>query len=133
MWLLIGISVITFLGAIGIWSTRLFALRRGETLPYYDYYVFRIVRTKIEELYGLHLHERLSTLVQKFRQQLFVVLKSLFLIFKSLTVSIEHRLLMLMNVIRGRREEQMNTIPSAFIGKLKNHKEGLQGSNRTLA
>jgi len=133
MWLLIGISGITFLGAAGIWGTRLLALRRGETLPYYDYYVFHIIRTKVEELYGLHLHERLFTLVQKFRQQLFVILKSLFLIFRSLTVSIEHRLLMLMNIIRGRREERVGTLPSAFIGELKNHKEGLQGGTRTPA
>lgn len=129
MWLLLGISVITALGALGIWGNRLLALRRGETLPYYDYYVFPILRAKIEELYGLHLKERLTTLVGGLRQQLFVALKSLFLIFRSLTVSIEHRLLALMNTIRGRREERMSVLPSAFIGELKSHKERLQSSS----
>ncbi len=133
MWLLLGISFITTLGVVGIWGNHLLALRRGETLHYYDYYVFPILRARVEELYGLHLHERLSALISELRRHLFILLKSLFLIFRSLTVSIEHRLLALMNTIKGRREERVGTIPSAFIGELKNHKEGLRGGTRKAA
>ena len=133
MLLLLSISFITTLGVVGSWGNRLLSLRRGETLAYYNYYVLPILRAKIEELYSLHLAEHFSLFMRELRRHLFVALKSLFLIFRSLTVSIEHRLLVLMNTIRGRREERAETAPSAFIGELKNHKEGLRNGTNTPA
>lgn len=129
MIILLGISAVTFLGALAIWGTRLGALRRGEHLPYYDYYVLPILRTKMEELYKLHLHIWFVGIWSRARSYLFIFLRAFFLIFRSLTLSIEHRLLALMNAIRGRREERIGINPSAFIGELKSHKEGLQKSS----
>jgi len=120
------IALVTGCLALSVWEVRLLALRRGEVSVQNNFYVRRVLKVKLLDLYEHYLRDFVGTVIAQVRAITLSILKWIYVRLKNSTGSLEHRFIALMNMVRGKGIENTTALPSKFLGELKEHKDGLE-------
>ena len=122
----ISIAIISGCLASVIWGSRFLALRRSEVLIQHNFYVRRVLKVRLVNVYEEHLRDMISSGIRNLRLLILLALKWIYIKLKNSTGSLECRFIALMNMVRGKGVENRTIAPSKFIGELKNHKSSLE-------